>query len=234
MPLPAYGALGHTLIASRILQLCVLITTIGLTSHCISELSEESINPSGSLISYLCLACLGTVYSAFTIVLYIDSALPFHYTAVCDAVFLIAYIIISVFVGEHIALASCRAMGAANLPDGEPGDNERLVLSSIGKGSFDGKVGTAPRIVKYRRNALMTPGEIQQHRYESWLHKMEIKSWIQENKQGCEIFKASWALALVGSVLFLVSTAACVGLWWKLKKQAKQDRRRDSKLSDIY
>lgn len=226
MPLPAYGILGHAFLLSRTVQLLVLLTTIGLLSQFISSLTTSSIDATGTLISYLCLACLGTVYSAFTIILYIDSALPFHYASICDALFYVAYIIISVLVGEPIARVTCRG---TNIPDSTTGGEERQVLASIGK---DG-LAASPRLVRYRRNALMTPEDIEQHRYESWLHKTEIRSWIGENKQECEIFKASWAMALIGVVLFLVSTAACVGLWWKLKKQAKEEKMRDSKL-DMY
>lgn len=53
MPFPAYGALGNAFLASRLLQVVLLLVTIGLTASCVSALHKQSLEAPGRLVGHL-------------------------------------------------------------------------------------------------------------------------------------------------------------------------------------
>ncbi|KAF8463154.1 hypothetical protein BDZ91DRAFT_732582 [Kalaharituber pfeilii] len=220
MPVPAYGVAGHAILGSRLVQILSLITVIGITAHCISELNENSVQSSSLFVGLLTISCLALVYSAASIALYVNSTLPMFTAALCDFLFFVAFLVASILVGKPIASLSCRAAGI-------PVPNN-VGRSTLGEGSFNGEVGITKRNRQYDyysgyappRNKVTGSGEDQPYRY-FLASTIEFTEWIQSSKQSCYMAQGVWGLGIVVTVVFLASAVGCAVVWRKLRMQRK-------------
>lgn len=229
MPLPAYGALGHAFVASRVLQTLTLLVTIGLTSHCIFALGKESIESPGRLIGHLTISCFGIFYTGFTLIFYIKSALPLLLCAICDGCFFFAFLALSILFGENVSNLSCHPSDA-NIP--VPDSIDIIISRGLGKDSFNGKVGVVSRIMRAKRDLATIPQGKTQPTY-TGLKDMSFGQWVRSSQKGCEMMRGAWIVGLVILVLFLVSMGGLLGMWRNLRKQREQERQnRESKIED--
>ncbi|KAF8419896.1 hypothetical protein EV426DRAFT_576698 [Tirmania nivea] len=229
MPLPAYGALGYAFVATRILQALTLLVTIGLTSHCISTLSKNSIEAPGRLISNLTISCFGTIYAGITFVLYIKSTLPLLLCAICDGCFFFAFLALSILFGENVSNLSCHPSDV-NIP--APDTIDIIISRSLGKDSFNGKFGIVSRTVRAKRDLHIIPQGQTQPTYTS-LEDMSFGQWVRSSQRGCVMMRGAWIVGLVILVLFLVSIGSLLGMWRNLRKQKEKGRlNRESKIED--
>lgn len=113
MPGPAYGALGLTFQAVRLLEVICLITIIGLTSNFISEIISANLVPASELIGTLSVVCIAVIFCVVTEILYIDNILPFLLNSIVEMLVLVAVIVVSVVVGRPLSYLNCQSIGNA-------------------------------------------------------------------------------------------------------------------------
>jgi hypothetical protein len=111
MPGPAYGALGLTFQAVRLMEIICLITIIGLTANFVSEIISTNLTPAPELIGTLSVVCIGVIYCVVTMVLYIDNILPFLINTGAELLVLTAVVVVSVVIGRPLSYLNCQAIG---------------------------------------------------------------------------------------------------------------------------
>ncbi|KAF8455820.1 hypothetical protein BGX38DRAFT_1266715 [Terfezia claveryi] len=229
MPLPAYGAVGHAFVASRTLQILILLVTIGLTSHCISKLGKETIEAPGRLIGNLTISCFCISYAGISFILYIKSTLPLLLCAICDGCFFFAFLAISILFGENVSNLSCHPSDV-NIPI--PDSMDIIISRGLGGVSFNGKAGIVSRIVGAKSNLPTIPQKRAQPTY-ARMEDMSFGEWVRTSQRSCEMMRGAWIVGLVILVLFLVSMGSLLGMWCNLRKQREQERQnRESKIED--
>ena len=112
MPGPAYGALGLTFQAVRLMQVICLIAMIGLTANFVSEIISTNLTPAGELVGTLSVACVGIIFCVVTMVLYIDNILPFLINTAVEVLVLASIVVTTVVIGRPISYLNCQAIGA--------------------------------------------------------------------------------------------------------------------------
>ncbi|KAL6252849.1 hypothetical protein RBB50_000568 [Rhinocladiella similis] len=105
---PDHGVLGATFKATRALQMASMIATIGITANFISEMVSAGATPPPVLVAILSIVCISVLYCAITLILYLDSILPFLVSTGIDSLFLIALIVVSVVVGRPLSYLNCQ------------------------------------------------------------------------------------------------------------------------------
>jgi len=209
MPFPAYGALGNAFLASRLLQVVLLLVTIGLTASCVSALHQQSLEAPGRLIGHLTIAVLSTVYSVLTVILYIESALPLLLAAFCDAFFFLAYISISILAAESVSSLSCT-----------PSD------INIQVPNYRGIVFTTPVVARDNHASGVPVTDVKLKREQTREQGFTgFSLWLRSSQSGCHIMKGAWAVAMGIAVLFLVTWLASLGIWRRLHKQEQHNKK---------
>ena len=110
----ASGALGATFKITRLMQAASMIAIIGMTSNFISEMISAKMEPPTVLVGTLSVVCIAVLYCAITVILFLDSILPYLINAIVDTLFLIAVVVVAVVVGKPLAYADCKAIGQAS------------------------------------------------------------------------------------------------------------------------
>ncbi|CCT62934.1 uncharacterized protein FFUJ_00461 [Fusarium fujikuroi IMI 58289] len=104
---PALGALGHTWTAMRAMEFISLITIIGLTANFIGEMVNADYAAPSALIGTLVVACISTLYTAISYILYWDGMLPLLLSTGADIMLLVACIVVACTVGKPVSYLSC-------------------------------------------------------------------------------------------------------------------------------
>ena len=157
---PAFGALGATFKIARILQAVSLIAIIGMAANFISDMVQNNNTPSDVVVGTLsvvcswhppvpCISpnldpqtCIAVLYCAITLILYLDSALPYLLTTAFDSLILIALVVIAGVVGKPLSYLNCKVIGSNSTAESaaQLGYELKGQLHSMAKGQTGGKV----------------------------------------------------------------------------------------------
>ncbi|RAL11913.1 uncharacterized protein BO97DRAFT_405924 [Aspergillus homomorphus CBS 101889] len=110
--MPPYGLLGATFLIARIIQMCSLITIIGLTANFISEIVSNNATPPAIFIGTITVTSIAVIYALITTILYHDNILPFLAAAILDTLILIAVIVVAVILGKPLSYLQCSKIGS--------------------------------------------------------------------------------------------------------------------------
>ncbi|KAI9891818.1 MAG: hypothetical protein M1814_002383 [Vezdaea aestivalis] len=124
MPGPAYGALGATFVMMRALSVVSLIGIIGMTANFVADMVSSNVRPQNVLIGTLSVTCVAVLYCVITVILYLDSILPFLINAGMDGLVLIALVVVATTVGKPLSYVNCLA-----IPTGQSGSVSAVVVS---------------------------------------------------------------------------------------------------------
>ena len=58
----------------------------------------------------LCQVCIGVLYCAITVILFLDNILPYLISTVVDGAFLISLVVVSVIVGKPVSYLDCKSL----------------------------------------------------------------------------------------------------------------------------
>ncbi|PYH94156.1 hypothetical protein BO71DRAFT_399107 [Aspergillus ellipticus CBS 707.79] len=105
--MPPFGLLGATFLIARVIQLCCLITIIGLTANFIAEIVSNNASPPGIFIGTITVTSISVIYAFITSILFLDNILPFLATTILDTLILIAVIVVSVIIGKPLSYLQC-------------------------------------------------------------------------------------------------------------------------------
>lgn len=106
------GALGMTLKCVRVMQTVCSIPIIGISANFISQIIAFNQSPPQVLIGTISVTCVALLYAAITFILYLDAMLPFLLAAIADGLFLIAFIVVAIVVGQPLTYLNCQAIGS--------------------------------------------------------------------------------------------------------------------------
>ena len=136
---PAFGALGATFKIVRALQAISLIAIIGMAANFVSDMVSNNNTASDVLVGTLSVVCppspqiwyllptqtqaltdysrsvqtcIAVLYCAITLILYLDSALPYILTTAFDSLILIALIVVAGVVGKPLSYLNCKVIGS--------------------------------------------------------------------------------------------------------------------------
>lgn len=144
--------------------------------------------------------------------------------AICDGCFFFAYIAVSILFGENIAKLTCQA---TDLHVPVSGGRDIIIPSALAVGKTT-SVPPGARMMKWKR--------AQDYEYATptdSLGEINFGDWVRSSQRGCQMMKGAWALSTVLVVVFFLSMASLMGLWWKLRKQIRAERKsRESKIED--
>ncbi|PYI27362.1 hypothetical protein BP00DRAFT_429353 [Aspergillus indologenus CBS 114.80] len=115
--MPPYGLLGATFLIARLIQMCSLITIIGLTANFISEIVSNNATPPAIFIGTITVTSIAVIYALITTILYYDNILPFLAAAVLDTLILIAVIVVAVILGKPLSYLQCTKIGSSSSND---------------------------------------------------------------------------------------------------------------------
>ncbi|KAI1609157.1 hypothetical protein EDD37DRAFT_141333 [Exophiala viscosa] len=134
---PDHGVLGATFKATRALQMASMLAVVGITANFISEMVSAGATPPSVIVAILSIVCIAVLYCAITLILYLDSILPFLISTGIDSLFLIALVVVSVVVGKPLSYLNCQVLDEISNATSSAFDFTSALGNSLNK---DGKV----------------------------------------------------------------------------------------------
>lgn len=102
-----HGYYGYTFVGARVAQFMSLIAIIGLVSNFLSVIAKAKAAAPQEIIATLVVNCIAVLWVLLSFTAYDDSHIPYMCTAIADALFLIPYIVVSVYLGNPLASTTC-------------------------------------------------------------------------------------------------------------------------------
>ncbi|RAK77078.1 uncharacterized protein BO72DRAFT_448142 [Aspergillus fijiensis CBS 313.89] len=186
--MPPYGLLGATFLIARLIQMCSLITIIGLTANFISEIVSNNATPPAIFIGTITVTSIAVIYALITTILYYDNILPFLAAAVLDTLLLIAVIVVAVILGKPLSYLQCTKIGSSSSSSSNNNSSAYTFATHLSSylDHLDGKVN--------------------------------YSNWIGATKAVCLEAKSIWGLSIALCIMFFFSAICGIVLWRQKKK----------------
>ncbi|RPA77770.1 hypothetical protein BJ508DRAFT_164676 [Ascobolus immersus RN42] len=213
---PSHGILGKAYTFTRLLQIAVLITTIGLTAKFISQMIEATTFPPAAFVAILAISCLSLIYTVITLILYFDNTLPLLVTCVSDLALTATLLVLSILIGKPLSFLSCTKVGHyAPLSFQTLYPEEILYPTNPGQASSASDAyNIAPASAQIPEKHVTVAYKYNNDGTVEEVRGVNYGAFAGGNQAVCELMKGAWGLGIALTIGFLVS-AFCAGWIWK-------------------
>ncbi|KAL5612316.1 uncharacterized protein BROUX77_002472 [Berkeleyomyces rouxiae] len=176
---------------TQLLQLLVAVSTIGLASSHISDISGTQCSPPAILTATVIVASTATLYIVVTALLYWKRVLPLALGASGDFVILVAIAVMATVLGNPLSGISCSSLSTP-----------RASMSSYVAPAYIATASTVDNQASSESNVTKA---------------LSYSLYASADKTTCSSLKALWALAITMSILFGLSILTQLFLWRRLR-----------------